>query len=45
MRERMERRGWWVFSSTMEEVPVDIDKLPSFASNKDAVLESSYRVL
>jgi len=30
MRERMERRGWCVFSSTMEEVPAGVGKLVSF---------------
>lgn len=29
MRERMERRGWCVFSSTMDEVPVRVDELIS----------------
>jgi hypothetical protein len=29
MRERMERRGWCVFSSTMELVPAGVGKLVS----------------
>jgi hypothetical protein len=32
MRVRMERSGWCVFSSTMEEVPGDVGKLVSFGS-------------
>jgi hypothetical protein len=30
MRERIDRRGWCVFSSTMDEVPGGVGKLFSF---------------
>jgi len=43
MRERMERRGWCVFSSTMDDVPARVGKLFSFSQYRCVHL-SSYRV-
>lgn len=44
MRERIERRGWWVFSSTIEDVPGDVGQVLSSLRNELYVLFCIYRV-